>query len=276
MRNLIQLFLKYGGFFLFLFLEGVCFYLIVNYNQDQRAIYINSVNNLTSFADEKVDAIVSRFYLSETVDSLAKENAYLNELLLQLKTDQKVLNETVFTEKNTQQYAVIDAKVIKNSIRSHHNQLVLNRGSKDGVQPHSAVISKSGIVGIVRYVSTNFSIVMSVLNRQSIINAKIKEKGFYGPLTWESMNPRIFSLKDIEKQAPVLKGDTVVTSGYSAMFPEGIMIGTIDTSWIEPGSNSRSINVLASNDMSNIQYVYVVTNLKRSEQLNLEQEMTNE
>jgi rod shape-determining protein MreC len=117
---------------------------------------------------------------------------------------------------------------------------------------------------------------MSILHRQTRISARIKGKGFFGSFMWKGSDVRTFNLEDIPKHAPVVKGDTIETSGYSAIFPEGIMLGVVNKVRLESGSNYYNIEVQSSHDMSNISYVYVVNNLFRTEQEKLEQAVLKE
>ena len=168
------------------------------------------------------------------------------------------------------------AKVVKNSTNSNHNYMILDKGEKDGVVPNSGVVTEHGVVGIVRKVSKNYCVAMSILHRQTKISARIRNKGFFGPLTWKSTDAWMFDLEDIPKHAPVAKTDTVETSGYSSLFPKGIMIGTIEKLSMEPGSNFFSITVRSHQDMSNLQHVYIVKNLLAKEQEQLEEAVLQE
>jgi rod shape-determining protein MreC len=153
---------------------------------------------------------------------------------------------------------------------------VLDKGRKDGIVPHSGVVTENGVVGIVRKVSEHYSVAMSILHRQTLINARLKNKGYFGPLRWESIDVHTFNLTDIPKDKNVAKGDTVETSGHSAIFPEGIMLGVVDQFSLEPGSNYFTIQVKASLDLCNLQYVYIVRNILKGEQDQLEQAVREE
>ena len=275
MNNLLQIFLRYGGFFLFAFLELVCLYLIVHYNQKQQAVYISSMNAFTNFVDDSMDDLTTHFTLSEIVDSVARQNAELQELVFNQGLLAPVGIDSI---KNTrQQYQIIHAEVISNSINNNHNYLKLNRGSADGIRKHSAVIDGRGIVGIVRGVTEHYSIVMSLLHRQIKVSASTKNNNQHnGTLTWKSRNPFIMDLENIPKYIKVEPGDTVVTSGSSMMFPADIMIGTVAEESVPEGSNSHNIKVLLNNDISDVKFVYVVVNLDRAEILELEQQVANE
>ncbi len=278
MFNLIQLFLKMSGFFLFLLLEVICMVLVVKYNQKQSAIFSYTASEFSGFLQKTSSSTYEYFDLKEKNDSLAKVNAHLLDLYTNKygKASASTETDTASTDSLPPQYTFIEAKVIKNSINRFHNYLVLNKGRSDGIVLHSGVLSGNGVAGIVRNVSNSTSVVMSVLHLQTRISARIKGKGFFGSLMWKGSDVRTFNLEDIPKHAQIELGDTIETSGYSAIFPEGIMLGVVDNIRMEPGSNYYKIEVQSSTDMSNISYVYVVRNLLKTEEEQLEQAVLKE
>jgi len=278
MFKLLQLFLRMSGFFLFLLLETICLVLVVRYNQRQNAIYTYTANEVSGFLQKVGSDAYEYLELKERNDSLAKVNAHLLNVLANKKMVVSATRDidTAYTSSLLPQYTFIEAKVIKNSINRFHNYLVLNKGRRDGIVPHSGVVTGQGVAGIVRNVSNSTSAVMSILHQQTRISARIKGKGFFGSLMWKGSDARIFNLKDIPKHAPVVRGDTIETSGYSGIFPESIMLGVVNKVWMEPGSNYYNIEVQSSTDMSNISYVYVVNNIFRTEAEQLEQAVLKE
>jgi len=275
MKNLLQIFLRYGGFFLFLVLEFVCFFLIVQYNQKQQAVYISSTNAATGIINESLDDLTKHFALSEFVDSVARQNAEFQEILFNSGFTEPTKLDSI--KNGRQQYQVIHAEVIKNTIKNNHNYMIIDKGSKDGIVEHSAVIDGRGIVGIVRGVSDHYADVMSLLHRQTRISATTKGNNQHGgSLVWESNNPFTMDLENIPKYIKVEIGDTVVTTGSSLMFPDDLMIGTVSEQSVPSGSSSHKIKVLLNNDISDVKYVYVVKNIDRAEILELEQSVENE
>ncbi len=278
MFNLIQLFLRLSGFFVFLLLEIVCFTLVVKYNQTQKDIYVNSVNVGTGLLHKASANFRYYFSLDDENYRLARENARLLEKMYNPGVDTLEYIDTAYDESDVPQYVFQVAKVLKNTVNNHHNYIVLDKGSDDGIAPHSGIITNNGVVGIVRKVSKRFSVAMSLLHRQTRISAKIKGTNYPGSITWDKMenNAQILSLSDIPKHAKLEVGDTVVTSGFSTIFPEGIIIGTIESSSVVPGKHALDITVRSKLDMTNIQYVYIVKNLFRKEQEELLQAVMEE
>jgi len=217
------------------------------------------------------NSIVEYLSLKITNNELAEENAKLHSAARNayIITD----TSTFFTHDSiyNQQYQYIAAKVIANTTNKRNNYLMLNKGRKHGIDNDLAVVTAGGIVGIVNEVSKNFSYVISVLHLRTGISAKIQSNGQLGSLVWDGQNYRKGILKDIPTHAVIIPGDTVVTSGYSHLFPEGILIGTIHDSKIEPGSNFYTITIDFSVDYNMIYYVEVIKNLYKEEQELLEQ-----
>lgn len=186
--------------------------------------------------------------------------------------------DTALIAADTPHFTFKVAKVVKNSVNNHHNYLVLDVGTRDGIKPHTGIVTEDGVVGIIRKVSGRYSVAMSVLHRQMRISARVRTKNFFGSLSWieEENNTRMFSFNDISKDAQIAVGDTIETSGYSNIFPEGIMLGVIDSVELKSGNNFYDILVQSRLDMTNIQYVLIVENLFRREIEELENSVEQE
>jgi rod shape-determining protein MreC len=167
-------------------------------------------------------------------------------------------------------FRIVEARVINNSIISRNNTLTINRGKSHGITPGMGVIGSNGIVGIIKSASKNFSVVLSLLHSDTRISASIRRNNFFGSLIWTGNNPKIMHLEAIPKHADLVLGDTVQTSGYSHIFPEGIIIGHIHDVSLESGNNFYTIEVALNNDLSNVHYVYVVEMRKLKEIRQLE------
>lgn len=276
MRGLIQLFFRYGGFFLFLLLEGLCLFLVVQFNKEQKAIFFNSLSAFSLYLEDKSDAITTHFSLEEQVDSLMKENARYKQILINYNLEYTDWETFVTDDEPFQQYTLQEAKIKQNTTNKSHNYLILDKGKDDGIEKHSAVISDHGAVGIVIEVNNTHCLVMSLLHRQTKISTALKSKNAHGSLVWKEESPLKMNLENIPKHISVEKGDTITTSGRSAMFPEGLMVGIVDSSWVESGSSSLTIPVRLSNDLSTLKYVYIVTNLMKGDQEELDKKIQDE
>lgn len=274
MRNLLNYIIKHYFFFLFLLLQVIAFIFIVQNHRYQRTFFVNSSNILVGNLYQIRNNITSYFTLASTNRQLAKENA---ELMQNIKGTYLLTDQNVFTFRDTlyqTQFNYIQAKVINNSVRSRNNYLTLNKGRSHGIQPDMGVITHNGVIGIVKDVSSNFSSVLSFLHGDTHISAKIKKNNHLGTIIWEGYNYREASMLYIPTHLDLEKGDTIITSGFSHIFPEGVLIGTIDEFEVRRGDNFFTIQLNLFCDFNNLEYVHVVKNIFRQEQQELEHRST--
>jgi rod shape-determining protein MreC len=270
MRNLITFIWKHYFFFLFLSIEVLCIYLIVQNNYFQKASFVNSSNKVSANILKTSADVEEYFFLKSENEKLAKENAELRSRSLVsfslLENNQYFVNDTAFRQK----YSYINSKVVNNSTNRRNNYLTLDKGSKQGIKNNMAVITSTGVVGQIKDVSENFCTVMSLLNSKTTISSKIKKDGSYGPLTWEGENFAYATLHDIPTHVKLTKGDTIVTSAYSLTFPENILIGTVESFERKSGEYFYTVKVKLSTEFKKLSHVYVVTNMMKKEQEELE------
>lgn len=270
MRNLVLFIWKHYFFFLFLLLEALCIYLVVQNNYYQRATFINSSNGVAANILQTSTNVEQYFYLKDQNEKLAKENA---DLHAQKAGSFDITANKEFTINDTtyhQKYIYTSAKVVNISTNRRNNFLTLNKGTKQGIQNNMAVITSTGVVGQVKDVSENFCTVMSLLHSKTTINAKIKKDGSYGPLTWDGTDFQYATLNDIPTHVRLIKGDVIVTSAYSRTFPENILIGTVESFERQSGKYFYTIKVKLSTDFKKLSYVYIVKNIHKDEQEELE------
>jgi rod shape-determining protein MreC len=175
-----------------------------------------------------------------------------------------------------QQYTFTVAKVISNSTTLRNNYIMLNKGKRHGIVRDMAVFNSDGIVGTVVSVTDNFSWVMSILNQHTRLSARINRLNQMGTIVWKGGSPAIGTLLDIPAHVKIKRGDTISTSGYSHIFPEGIMAGTVEKIYVESGDHFYTIDFRFSADLNSLQYVYIVKNLLRDEQDELSKNVVNE
>lgn len=270
MRNLLVFITKNYFFFLFLLLETFCIYILVQNNKFQRASFVNSSNQVSASVLSTSENIQQYFYLKSENERLAKENAELHSHDLLsfsvLVNGEYTINDTV----KKQKFTYTNAKVVNNSTNRRNNYLTLDKGSKQGITNKMGVTSSSGVVGIVENVSENFCTVKSLLHSNTIINSKLKKDGSFGPLSWDGESFEFATLNDIPTHVRLFKGDTVVTSQYTKMFPENIMIGTVDSYYRESTKPFYTVKIKLSTDFKKLTHVYIVDNKLRAEQEELE------
>jgi rod shape-determining protein MreC len=257
-----KVFSELGNLILFLLLEGISFYLIITFNDSQAKIYHNSVNVISGTMAGQASNIRSYFSLKEQNNILLKENAKLKSKLFNLAEKQGTKpGDLPLNVSENQIFNLISARVVNNSISLRNNFLSLNKGRKAGITENQGVIGENGVIGITKAVNDNYTTVMSIFNSQTKISARIKDKGYFGSLVWSNNGDvRYMTLNDIPKHVPIKLGDKVETSGYSNLFPSGIMLGKIVGKKIPPGSSTYELKVRLYQDMTKIKFAYVVVN----------------
>ena len=270
MKNILLFVYRNHVFFVFVLLEIACFSLIVNNNTFHRASVLSSSNQWVGRLYDLNNGVREYFKLKTINDQLAVENAALRSMLYESKYFSSHSLTSVTDSVSLQHYTYVPAKVINNTTDRRSNFLTIDRGMLQGVGPEMAVISSEGIVGIVKDVSKNFATVISVLHKNSSISSKVGDTEYIGSLVWEGGDPTVAQLKDIPNHVQLAEGMLIKTSGFSAMFPSGLNIGTIRSFEIKPGDNFYSIDVNLLTDMNSVSIVYVVNNLMRLEEIELE------
>ena len=255
MQDLLAFFLRFGGAFTFVVLEAICALLIVRYNDSQRAIWLHSGNRISGSVAQKLDEWEDFISLREVADSLAAENARLR---LQILLQPEALPDSVLVDRVDSSFTLNPTRIVRNSVALANNTLTIDRGSKQGVKPRQGVISSRSVIGVTRSVGDEYSEVLSLLHSESRVSASLVNAGYYGLLRWEGLEPRKMALNEIPRHAKLTVGDSVVTSGYSAIFPKGINIGRVDTFWLEPGSDFYEVRVELSHDPANLDYGYII------------------
>lgn len=276
MRNLLNFLIKYNYWFLFLLLEAASFVLLFRYNNYQQSVFFTSANDVAGKVYEISGSVTSYFHLKSVNEDLLDRNLWLEERIASL---QKVLKEKgvdSLSLVSLQRVPVTDiriykASVIKNSVNLPDNYITLDKGAKDGISSEMGVVGANGVVGIVYKTSPNYSIVLPLLNSKSSISCKIVGSDYFGYLKWENGDSRYAYLKDLPRHAEFNLGDTLVTSGYSTVFPEGIMVGTIDDMSDSHDGLSYLLKIKLATDFGKLSDVRVIARSKQSEQKVLEQ-----
>lgn len=276
MGNIFRFIEKYHFFLLFLVFEFFSFYLIVNYNQTQKEIFFNSSNRFASFFLEISGGVKNYFSLKKANDDLSRENAYLRAFVPE-KIIRDMEEANSFSEiKDSINFLYQPAKIINNTINKPHNYITINKGATDNICVGNGVISARGIVGIVSHVSSHYSSVISILNTKCRISAKLRNTDYYGSLSWDGTSYQHAILSEIPSHVNIQIGEAVVTSGYSAIFPEGVLIGVIESYEIEKSEGFYIIKVKLSVDFKNITYVETVEKITSKEQRELEKTGAND
>lgn len=262
MERLLNFLYHYRAFFTFLLLEVFCSWLIIENNQYQSTRYFNSSNQLAATIIGWSHSVREYFSLRDINESLAKENALLRSRLekksqlfpeVPAVTDSAVINR----------FEYLSAKVVNNSTKYYKNFITINKGKANGLEAGMAVISAVSAVGKVKSVSDHFAVLISLLNIDEQVSSSIKGTGHFGTVQWDGTDPRLISLKYIPRHANPHVGDTVVTSGYNAVFPAGILVGIIRDVKLKDEALFYDLKVELAQDFSKLAFVEVIkSNLK--------------
>lgn len=272
MQQIINFFIKNSHRLLFLLLLGISLSLIIRSHSFHRSEYINSANAITGGVYEKINASQEYLSLKEKNKELAEENAKLKQLLFNKKDT--LLDDKSLSYQGKPIYTVTKAKVIKNAYDTRENFLTLNAGEKQKIKPNMGVINHRGIVGVVEKTSSNFATVISVLNTNLKIQAKIKNSNHFGTLQWDGKNAGFLQLVEMPRLTSIKKGDSIVTAPESTFFPENIPIGKVDKVFLNKKDNRYIINVRLFNDMTSLGYVYIIEDATVEERVTLEKDKT--
>lgn len=278
MRNLLDFLIKYNYWFLFLLLETICFLLLFRFNNYQKGVFFTSANVVAGKVYEVSGGVVSYFHLKAVNEALLDRNVMLEQQIVSLENALKahVVDSAEIArikESPVGEYEVFKANVINNSISRTDNYITIDKGELDGIRPDMGVLDANGVVGIVYMTSSHYSVVISLLNSKSSINCKILGRDYSGSLSWEHGDSRYAFLNDLPRHATVTKGDTVVTSGYSTVFPPGMMVGTIDEISDSNDGLSYLLSVKLAADFSRLTTVRLFSKNGQKEQLDLEKSL---
>ena len=274
MRNLLEFLAKYNHWFVFLLLEVVSAVLLFRYNTYQGSVWVSTANAVVGKVYEWNSAVESFFSLTRVNEELSVRNFYLERQVSQLgRLYGELTRDTTSVERNglklLSQYKLIQAKVIDNTLDNPYNLMTIDRGRLDGVKPDMGVACGNGIVGIVFLVSDHYSVVMPVLNGKSRISCTIRNRGYVGYLQWYGGDPSVAYVEDIPRHARFRKGDWVVTSGYSSIFPAGVLVGKIVQVYNSRDGLSYRLKVQLTTNFGDLRDVYVISDNTVAERVRL-------
>ena len=278
MRNLWIFVSRYNAFFFFIIFFSVGVILCIKNNAYQKSITLNSTNEVVGSAYAHLNVLKRYLNLGEVNDSLALENAKLKTDLINLTNIDSTKSIEINDSINKQQYTLLSAKVIKNSVNQRNNFITINKGSNDGILRDMAVISPDkGVIGFVLDVSPSFSTIRSLLNKETLISVILKKNGAFGSLVWGdgNFNLRKAYVKEIPNHYKIKLKDTIVTSGAGG-FPKGIVVGRVSKTQITTGDNFMTLEIDLFNDFGSLQYVYIIKDRLAIEQKILEDKIPNE
>ena len=263
MNNLLNFFIKHSAWFIFAIYVILSLVLLFKDNPYQQSVYLTSANRVSAAVYKAFNGVTSYFHLRDINESLQERNAALEMELIELRNqmaDMALASPDSLHQPALKQYSFVMAQVISNSIANPNNYITINRGYLDGVNPEMGVIDQNGVVGIVNVAGPHAARVISLLNPHMRLSCKLRDSGFYGSLVWDGKSPQFAVLEELPKHITYHKGDTIVTSGYSAVFPEGIIVGTVDGLARGMTDSFVSLRIRLTTNFSQLSSVRVITN----------------
>ncbi|MCQ2289805.1 MAG: rod shape-determining protein MreC [Muribaculaceae bacterium] len=270
MNNLLQFLVKHVPWFVFIIYVVISCILLFRSNPYQQSVYLSSANGISSTVYEGYSGISSYFGLKSVNEDLQARNTELELEVAQLKKQLnnyklQIPDTTGILAKSKPDFTYVVANVISNSVAQPANFITIDRGSEDGIVPEMGVVGHNGVVGIVNVVGKHSARIISLINPYIRLSCKVKKNGKFGTLKWIGEDYRYATLTELPRDGKYTKGDSVVTSGYSALFPEGIMVGIVEGEDKTQSSNFMAVKVRLSTDFSQLKNVSALNNKMRVE-----------
>lgn len=244
-------------------------YLLFHNNPYQQHVYLTSANAISASVYNGTSSITSYFNLRDINEDLQERNALLELEVISLRNQVNDLRlataDSTTIPDDMQHIDFILARVISNSISSPHNYITINRGSKQGIKPEMGIVDQNGVVGTVDVVGPNASRVISLLNTNFRLSCKVKGSDSFGSLVWDGVSPYHAQLEGMPRHVQYHRGDTIVTSGYSSVFPEGIIVGIIDSDKKEATDNFISLRIKLTTDFTQLSTVRAISSELKDE-----------
>lgn len=276
MNNLLNFLIKHSPWFVFVFYVIMSCVMLFQTNPYQQSVYLTSANSVTASVYEGLSSITSYFHLRDINEDLQVRNAQLEMEAVALRNqvnDYRMrLDDTTKLQPALRQFSFVIAHVISNSISQPYNYITINRGSDDGIRPEMGVVDQNGVVGMVNAVGRHSARVISLLNPNMKLSCKMKNSAFFGSLSWDGKSPQYALLEELPRHGCYNRGDTIVTSGYSAVFPEGIIVGVVDKRERDMSGNFVTLRIKLSTDFSQLSTVRAITNTIKNELKDIERQ----
>lgn len=268
MKNLLTFILKYSRWFVFTIYVTISIVLLVVNHNYQQSIYLSSANVVTGTIYDSWSAVTGYFHLRSINESLQQRNAELQNEVLNLENQlmqmRAIANDSIPTP-TIERFDYIAGRVINNNTRHPKNFFTIDRGSLDGVVTGMGVVDQNGVVGIVNVTGPHMSRVISLLNETQRFSVKLKDKPFYGSLVWKGSDPNTAYVEEIPRHAVYEIGDTIVTSGFSTSFPEGIPTGIILSRVHSKDDSFFTFKVRLASDFRTLSSVRVIKDIYKNE-----------
>ena len=280
MRGLIDFFVRHSGWAVFLLFATLSCVMLFRGNPYQQHVYMTSAGAVASAVYRTSNSVTGYFHLRGINEDLQQRTAQLEMELIDLRRQlraagEKIYGDSVPVDSALRQYRFIMAHVINNSIARSNNFITIDRGESDGVRPEMGVVDQNGVVGIVNVTGPHTARLISVLNSDLRLSCKGKGSDAFGSLVWDGKSPRRALLEEMPRHVEFALGDTVITSGYSVVFPEGIPVGRVVGHKRDDDDNFYSLSVELFTDFATLSTVRVIENFSKDEIESVEQDKVN-
>lgn len=270
MRNIFLFLRRYFNFLVFIVLQVLCIFLIVQYSNYHQAVFGNSANQFTGKINKQYDKVEYYFQLKRTNDSLLKANeALYNRLAANYNlpdTNTRQLIDTMQMDSVIQyrKFTYLSGKIVANSLTNQSNYIVMQSANVPQMRIGMGVVGpNNAVIGVITDISGEFAVVMSLMHKDSRISGKLLKTGETGTIAWDGKYPNLVTLTGIPKSTRVAKGDSVITSGFSTIFPKGLLLGRIDEVYLETATNNFKIVVRTAANFYNLEYAYAINNVQQ-------------
>lgn len=266
MRNLLNFFIRYSAWFVFAFYVVLSCILLFQRNPFQHHVYLTSAGAVASGVYDVTNNITGYISLRDINNDLQHRTAELEAEVIALRRQNQMLKQDILQDSlrsldSIGHFQFIIASVINNSVIRPYNYITINKGAADGIKPEMGVMDQNGVVGVVNVVSNHHARIISLLNPNFRLSCKLRGNDAFGSLVWDGKDPDEAILEELPRQVKFHKGDTIITSGYSAMFPEGIPVGTIMNSTQGADNHFNALRIKLLTDFTTLSTVKVISNL---------------
>lgn len=278
MRNLLDFIIKHHAWIFFIIYVVAACILLFRSNPYQQSVYFSSANVVSANVYKAADMVTGYFGLRDANKELLQRNGELEMEVLRLRSRlqrygyELAMDSLTAADSVLCRYNFVVAQVVNNSISRLNNYITLDKGTADGVRPEMGVVDQNGVVGIITVADEHNAVAISVLNPKLRLSCKVKGTDCFGSLVWDGRDARFAILEEMPRHVEFEPGDTIITSGYSAVFPEGIMVGTIHAYSRQKDDNFYAMQVALSTDFSSLGVVRVIDNTGLQSRRQLEKE----
>ena len=266
MKSLLEFLIKNQVLAIFIVLQSFNLFLVIKFNEHQKQIFFNFSNTVSGNIHSVISNFTSYLNLKEKNKKLSKENVYLKNKLEKLKKTKSNISHS---------FKFINAEVVYLSTSYQNNFIIINKGKTDNIKPNMGVVGPKGIIGVTYKVSKHYTSILSILNTKTGVSAKHKKSNYPCLVKWNGENYRIAQIYDLPTHIQIEKGDSIVTSGFSAIFPKDILIGTISEFSKNENNNFYNIQIKLAEDLKTVSNIKLILNLYKNEFDSLKQVSTN-